>query len=150
MKRQHLPLNPHLPFAGIYTEVTIIYVKTNRRKRKVTRSMSGTNNPVYNEAILFDLGDHDIADMKLQITLKQRRTDKPDIALGRVLMGSDVCDNDAKLHWNNAMNANKAVAQWHSLRQCQSYNYTNNRRRLRSRLSCSENEVLSDSSSSDN
>ena len=111
--------------------------------------MSGTNNPVYNEAILFDLGDHDIADMKLQITFKQRRTDKPDIALGRVLMGSDVCDNDAKLHWNNAMNANKAVAQWHSLRRCQSYNYTNNRRRLRGRLSCSENEVLSDSSSSD-
>ena len=135
-------------FSGIYAEVTIIYLKKNRRKRKVTRSMSGTNNPVYNEAILFDLSDLEISDMKLQITFKQRRTDKPDIALGRVLMGSDVFDSDAKLHWNNAMNANKAVAQWHSLRQCQSSNYTN-RRRLRSRLSCSESEVLTDSSSSD-
>lgn len=110
--------------------------------------MSGTNNPIYNEAILFDLSDLDIASMKLQITLKQKRTDKADIALGRVLMGNDVHDSDAKLHWNNAMNANKAVAQWHGLRQCQSYNATN-RRRLRGRLSCSENEVLTDCSSSD-
>jgi hypothetical protein len=114
----------------------------------VTRSISGTNNPVYNEAIFFDLCDLDIADIKVQITLRQRRTDKPNIALGRVLIGSDVNDSDAKLHWNNAMNANKAVAQWHSLRQCQSYNYTN-RRRLRSRLSCSDNDMLTDSSSSD-
>lgn len=133
---------------GIYAEVTIIYMKKNRRKRKMTRSMSGTNNPIYNEAILFDLSDLDIASMKLQITLKQKRTDKADIALGRVLMGNDVHDSDAKLHWNNAMNANKAVAQWHGLRQCQSYNATN-RRRLRGRLSCSENEVLTDCSSSD-
>lgn len=110
--------------------------------------MSGTNNPVYNEAILFDLSDLDSDDMKLQITLKQKRTDKPHIALGRVLMGSNVNDSNAKLHWNNAMNANKAVAHWHSLRQCQSYNCAN-RRRLRARLSCSENEVLTDSSSSD-
>ncbi|XP_028397547.1 synaptotagmin-1-like isoform X2 [Dendronephthya gigantea] len=133
---------------GIYAEVTIIYVKKNRRKRKVTQSMPGTNNPVYNEAILFDLSDLETQDMKLQITLKQKRTDKPDIALGRVLLGSDVYNSDAKLHWNSAMNANRAVAEWHNLRQCQSYNY-NNRRRLRNRLSCSENEVPTDSSSSD-
>ena len=141
-------LQPLNFFAGIYAEATIIYLKKNRRKRKVTRSMSGTNNPVYNEAIAFDLSDLDITDIKLQITLKQKRTDKPNIALGRVLIGSDVNDSDAKLHWNNAMNANKAVAQWHSLRHCQSYNCTN-RRRLRNRPSCSDNDVFTDSSSSD-
>lgn len=106
------------------------------------------NNPVYNEAILFDLIDLNMTDMKLQITLKQKRTDKPDIALGRVLMGSDVYDNDAKMHWNNAINVNRAIAQWHNLRQCPSYN-SGNKKRLRSRLSCSENEILTDSSSSD-
>ena len=110
--------------------------------------MSGTNNPVYNETLLFDLSNLDTVDMRLQVTLKQRRTDKPDVGLGRLLMGSDVYDSGAKLHWNNAMNANKAVAEWHCLRQCKCYNH-NKRRRLRGRLSCSDNEFLTDSSSSD-
>lgn len=135
---------------GVYAEVTIVHVKRNKRKRKVTSSMVGTNNPVYNEAILFDLGDLDIENIKLQITLKQKRIDKPDKAIGQVLMGSDVYDSIAKLHWYNAINANKPVAQWHNLRRCQSFN-TAIRRRLRSRLSNSENEelLLTDSSSSD-
>ena len=80
--------------------------------------MTGTNNPVYNEAILFDLGDLDTEKIKVQITLKQKRTDKPDKAIGRVLLGNDVYDSTAKMHWSNAINANKPIAQWHYLRRC--------------------------------
>lgn len=113
--------------------------------------MSGTKNPVYNEAILFDLGDLDIENIRLLITLKQKRIDKPDKAIGKVLMGGDVHDSQAKLHWSNAINANKPVAQWHYLDHCYSSN-TTTRRRLRNRLSDSDNDsglLQTDASSSD-
>ena len=142
-----------MPFTGIYAEVTIVHVPRNIRKRKVTSSVTGTNNPVYNEAILFDLGDLDTEKIKVQITLKQKRTDKPDKAIGRVLLGNDVYDSTAKMHWSNAINANKPIAQWHYLRRCQSFSNLAMRRRLRKRLSDSENGgdfQHSDSSSSDN
>lgn len=104
----------------------------------MTRSMLATKNPVYNEVVLFDLTGFNLCDIKLQITLKQRRTDKADVALGKVVMTRDSCASDTTIQWNNIISGNKTVAQWYNLQKCKSYN--NNKRKLRVELSCSDSD----------
>lgn len=100
---------------GVYVEVTILY--RNSRHRKITIFKTGTENPVYNETLLFDLQDFVISTVKLQMTVYQKLAMGGDVPLGKVLLGKEVGGSEES-HWLEALTAAKPIAQWHELAAC--------------------------------
>lgn len=96
-------------------EVTILHGSS--RFRKVTSFKIGTPNPLYNEALLFDLKGLVINDVHLQTTVFQRVSVGLEIPLGKVLLGKNVGGSEES-HWLEALTAAKATAQWHQLQPC--------------------------------
>lgn len=100
---------------GVYVEVSILHRIS--RHRKTTSFKTGTHNPHFNEALLFDLKNFLINDVKLQITVFQKVAMGADTSLGRTLLGKQV-GGSAESHWVEALTAAKPTAQWHQLQPC--------------------------------
>lgn len=100
---------------GVYVEVTVLHGSS--RFRKVTSFKLGTHNPLYNEALLFDLKGLLIRDVRLQTTVFQKVSVGSEIPLGRVMLGKDVGGSEES-HWLETLTAEKATAQWHKLQPC--------------------------------
>lgn len=100
---------------GVYVEVTVLH--RNSRHRKVTGFKIGTQNPLYNETLLFDLQDFIISTVKLQVIVYQKAAMGGDVALGKVLLGKEVGGSEES-HWLETLTAAKPIAQWHELQPC--------------------------------
>lgn len=114
----------------MYVEVTILH--RNSRHRKVTGFKTGTQNPVYNETLFFDLQEFIIGTVKLQVTVYQKADIGADIALGKVLLGKDVGGNEES-HWLETLTAAKPIAQWHELQSCKAEKKMKNITTMRTR-----------------
>lgn len=114
----YLPYYSHYSLfhlTGVYVEVIVLH--RNLRYRKVTSFKTGTHNPLFNEALLFDLKDFLVSDVRLQTTVFQKVAIGSDIPLGKVLLGKHIGGSE-ELHWEETLAAAKPTAQWHKLQPC--------------------------------
>lgn len=86
-------------------------------KRKKTSVRKNTVNPVWNEALVFQVR----ADMLPKVSLEVMVMDYDLIGhselIGRCILGRDLPGSEGS-HWNDMMqNFRKAVAMWHTLRK---------------------------------
>jgi hypothetical protein len=98
----------------------------------VTGFKTATQNPVYNETILFDLQEFVISSVKLQLTVYQKATIGTDIPIGKVLLGKDVGGSEES-HWLETLTAAKPIAHWHELQPCRSHKKMSNITTMRTR-----------------
>ena len=98
----------------------------------MTGFKTGTQNPVYNETILFDLQDFAISTVKLQVIVYQKAAIGADVPIGKVLLGKEVGGSEES-HWLEALAATKPIAQWHELQPCRSEKKMKNITTMRTR-----------------
>ncbi|BET02094.1 Hypothetical protein NTJ_14911 [Nesidiocoris tenuis] len=99
------------PFVKVY-----LLANGKRIKKKKTACRKGTSNPVWNEAITFNISSVNLSASSIEVCVMDQGCD---ILGGPVLVGSVLIgpDTDAHEHWNQmAASPRKAVALWQPLR----------------------------------
>ena len=80
----------------------------------MTGFKTSTQNPVYNETLLFDLQDFIISSVTLHVTIYEKTGMRADVPLGKVVLGKEVGGSEES-HWLETLTAAKPIAQWHEL-----------------------------------
>jgi len=83
-------------------------------KKKKTSTKHNVVNPVWNEAITFNLAKDCMNNASLEIIVYHDNKIGNDEHLGRVIISRD-SSGDERLHWDELVNCRSAVARWHSL-----------------------------------
>ncbi|XP_060574886.1 synaptotagmin-6-like isoform X2 [Ruditapes philippinarum] len=114
MKAKDLRVPVTTPSSDPYVRITLI-VDGKKVKRKKTSVMKGTHNPVWNEALSFNIP----AELLPKVMLECHVVDNDLIGhgefVGSCVIGSRRTGNEGK-HWNDMIqNQRKSMAMWHAL-----------------------------------
>nr|XP_002733048.2 PREDICTED: synaptotagmin-10-like [Saccoglossus kowalevskii] len=96
-----------------YVKVSIFYAGK-RLKKKKTSTKHHTVNPVFNEAMVFSVGQEFLKHLYLEFHIMHENRIGQNEVLGRVLLGPD-SDGEELAHWNEMTVSSKPIARWHSL-----------------------------------
>ena len=91
-----------------YVKVYLL-VAGKRAKKKKTSVRKGTLNPVFNEAVSFDIAMDALNSVDLLLSVMHENE-----IIGCVLIGAHSTGKELD-HWREVRTANKPVAHWHSL-----------------------------------
>ncbi len=97
-----------------YVKVKLLCQGKRLRKWKSTTKVNNLN-PQFNESFQFDLQDQSINNCQLCITVLDRDHIKQDDVIGRVCIGADVAQTDARKHWEEMLVSPQEVSRWHPL-----------------------------------
>lgn len=87
---------------------------TVRRKRKKTTTKRQTNNPVWNEALVFGVERCVLADSHVELAVFSDGLLGTDEPLGETVVGAR-STGDELAHWLNVVALKTAMARWHRL-----------------------------------
>ncbi|XP_070531830.1 synaptotagmin-1-like [Ptychodera flava] len=96
-----------------YVKVAIFYAGK-RLKKKKTSTKHHTLNPVFNEALVFSVGQEFLKHLYLEFHIMHEHRLGQNEVLGRVLLGHDA-EGEELAHWNEMTTSNKPIARWHAL-----------------------------------
>ncbi|XP_077986040.1 synaptotagmin-5-like [Glandiceps talaboti] len=96
-----------------YVKVSIFY-SGKRLKKKKTSTKHHTINPVFNEALVFSVGQDFLKHLYLEFHIMHENRLGQNEVLGRVLLGPDA-QGEELAHWNEMITSNKPIARWHAL-----------------------------------
>ncbi|KAK3088801.1 hypothetical protein FSP39_023873 [Pinctada imbricata] len=85
-----------------------------RIKKKKTSTGHGTENPMYNEALVFSISRDILPLISMEIQVCHENKLGNDDVIGRVKLGLDTTGEE-KIHWNDLISSKGAVARWHVL-----------------------------------
>lgn len=85
-----------------------------RLKKKKTSTKHNTFNPMWNEALVFNLGREFIKNICVEFTLLHDNKLGNDEILAHVHLGPN-CTGDEHAHWTDMISTKCALARWHSL-----------------------------------
>ena len=98
------------PFADPYVKVALIHTGKRVRKKK-TSTRKCDLNPVFNEAVSFDLSLEMLNNVDLLLSVMHENE-----PVGCVLIGAHAKDKELE-HWKEMRTAARPVANWHSLQE---------------------------------
>ncbi|XP_076091601.1 synaptotagmin-6-like isoform X2 [Mytilus galloprovincialis] len=98
-----------------YVKVSIL-CDGKRIKKKKTSTVHVTHEPVWNEALVFNIGKELLKRLSAEFQIFHDNTIGNDELVGRVKFGYDTV-GDGKIHWNDLMTSNSAVPRWHELQE---------------------------------
>ncbi|VDI34580.1 Hypothetical predicted protein [Mytilus galloprovincialis] len=98
-----------------YVKVSIL-CDGKRIKKKKTSTVHVTHEPVWNEALVFNIGKELLKRLSAEFQIFHDNTIGNDELVGRVKFGYDTL-GDGKIHWNDLMTSNSAVPRWHELQE---------------------------------
>lgn len=90
-----------------YVKVSLIH-NGRRYKRKKTSVHRNTVNPVFNEALTFDIGRDTLSKCRIEFSVLHDSLLGPSESLGRAVVGPDV----EKHFFNEMLTSKTATAQW--------------------------------------
>ncbi|XP_071493704.1 synaptotagmin-5-like [Diadema antillarum] len=100
--------------ADPYVKVSIFYV-SKRLKKKKTSTKHATRQPVFNEALVFNLDTDFLKHLRIEFQVIHENRFGPNEILGRVVVGPEV-EGEELAHWTDMMRSgSKPVARWHRL-----------------------------------
>ncbi|XP_074654722.1 synaptotagmin-5-like [Tubulanus polymorphus] len=85
-----------------------------RLKKKKTTTLRGTQNPVWNEALVFNLGSESLTNLQIEISVIHEGLLGNNEVLGYVVVGPYSSGNEHQ-HWNDMVQSKNATARWHHL-----------------------------------
>lgn len=83
-------------------------------KKKKSSTRHNTSNPVWNEALVFNLGKEFLNNVSLEITVFHDNKIGNDEVLGRVKLNAD-SKGDEETHWADMVAGRNAMARWHTI-----------------------------------
>lgn len=95
-------------FSDAYVKVTLIQ-NGRRTKKKKTSTKKNQVNPVYNEAVSFDIASESLETTGILLTVIHENK-----IIGCVLVGGNT-DGKELEHWKRMKTSDKPVAEWHAL-----------------------------------
>ncbi|XP_071948300.1 synaptotagmin-A-like [Antedon mediterranea] len=96
-----------------YVKVSVFH-NGKRLKKKKTTSKHGVLQPVFNEALVFNVSNHFLKYLKLEVSVIHDNRVGQNEVLGKVVVGPD-SHGEELAHWNDMITSSKAVARWHRL-----------------------------------
>lgn len=99
--------------SNTYVKVSL-YFMSKRLKKKKTSTKHGTPNPVFNEALVFNVPHHFLKHLKLEIQVTHENKLGQNEVIGRMEVGPD-SQGEELAHWNDMISSCKPVARWHRL-----------------------------------
>ena len=100
-------------YSDPFVKVTLLY-GGKRLKRKKTSAKRNTNNPIWNEALVFSVGNDSLKNLSVELALFSDNLLGNDDLIGRVIVGPETSGEEIN-HWNDMINCKNAMARWHHL-----------------------------------
>merc|ERR1712226_81453 len=98
-----------------YVKVSLLQGGKRVRKRKTTVHRR-TINPVYNEALFFDIGEEQLNDSHLIVQVIDHDRIGRNELIGALEIGSQVTSGSGGVHWRDCIaHARKPITMWHTL-----------------------------------
>ena len=85
-----------------------------RLKKKKTSTKRGTQNPIWNEALVFSLGREFLKNINLEFIVYNDNLLGNSGAIGHIDVGP-ATDGAELAHWNEVLTGGKTQVQWHRL-----------------------------------
>lgn len=96
-----------------YVKVSILH-KGKRVKKKKTSVVHQSQNPMWNEALVFSVTRDTLRHVSMEILVCHENKLGNDNLVGRVRIGNDT-DGDERVHWNDLISCKSAMARWHPI-----------------------------------
>ncbi|XP_067660988.1 synaptotagmin-1-like [Haliotis asinina] len=96
-----------------YVKATLSF-SGKKLKKKKTSTKHNTTNPVWNEALVFNLGKEFLNNICLELAVYHDNKIGNDELLGKTQLGP-TSEGDEMAHWKDLISAKSAVARWHNL-----------------------------------
>ncbi|CAL1528914.1 unnamed protein product [Lymnaea stagnalis] len=117
MKAKELKLSTAAPSADPFVRVSLM-VDGKKVKRKKTSVRRGSVNPVWNEALAFNVPAEVLPKVSLEVSVLDHDLIGHGEMLGRCLLGGTDKPGEEQGHWKDMLtNQRKSVAMWHILRK---------------------------------
>lgn len=97
-----------------FVKVCVMWGSTKKTKKKKTETCHGTNCPVWNEALVFNVAKEHLENISLEVSVFSDNTLGNDERLGKVRLASDSYGEE-KAHWQDLVREKSASARWHKL-----------------------------------
>lgn len=85
-----------------------------KMKKKKTATVHNSINPVWNEALVFNLPRDHLDSIALEVSVFHDNKLGNDERIGKVRLSRDSCGEE-KAHWQDLVREKMAVARWHKL-----------------------------------
>ena len=92
--------------------VSLISADGKRRKRKKTSTARNSTNPVWNEALVFNVSRDRLESARVELSIFNDNLLGTDEQLGEVVISS-ATSGDELAHWTDVLNLKNAMARWH-------------------------------------
>ncbi|ELT91518.1 Sytalpha, partial [Capitella teleta] len=86
-----------------------------RVKKKKTSAKRNSANPVWNEALVFNMPRDSVGDVQVEFVVYTDNLLGNNEALGKVIVGSK-SSGEEQAHWKDVLSSKKAMAMWHRIR----------------------------------
>ena len=87
-----------------------------RTKKKRTSTKRNSSNPVWNEALVFNIRGKDcLGDVQLELTMFSENLLGKDEMMGKLVVGEQVKRVEHTAHWLDRLNNTNIAGQWHQL-----------------------------------
>ncbi|XP_014673889.1 PREDICTED: synaptotagmin-12-like [Priapulus caudatus] len=96
-----------------------VYLLQNGKKinKKKTTTKRGECNPIFNEAMIFNVSAQILQSIQLRISISEMAADGEQLTVGHVIVGSSTSGKTLS-HWNQMMTSlRKPIAMWHTVRK---------------------------------
>uniref|UniRef100_A0A4W3GBG3 Synaptotagmin-C-like n=1 Tax=Callorhinchus milii TaxID=7868 RepID=A0A4W3GBG3_CALMI len=104
----------YVPHSDPYVKASLICDGRRLKKRKSSMKKN-TLNPVYNEALVFDIPNENMEHVNVIIAVMDYDCIGHNEVIGMCRVGND-CDGPGREHWNEMLgNPRKPIEQWHQL-----------------------------------
>eukprot|EP00918_Siedleckia_nematoides_P046211 GHVU01101310.1.p1 GENE.GHVU01101310.1~~GHVU01101310.1.p1 ORF type:complete len:344 (+),score=31.66 GHVU01101310.1:99-1130(+) len=100
--------------ASPFVKVSLLFAGK-RLKKKKTSTKRSTTNPVWNEALVFNLGKEFLGKIEMELVLYSDSLLGNNEPLGKVILAADSTALELA-HWNDMANCKNAMARWHHLK----------------------------------
>jgi len=87
-----------------------------RIKKKKTSTLHVTHDPIWNEALVFNISKEILKKLSAEFLLFHDNTLGNDELIGRVKISFNTQGDDS-IHWNDLLTSKNAVARWHQLQE---------------------------------
>ena len=100
-------------FSDPYVKVAVM-AGNKKTKKKKTATCHSSSNPVWNEALVFNLAKEHLDSVSLEISVLHDNKIGNDERLGKVRLSSD-SSGEEKAHWQDLVREKSGSARWHKL-----------------------------------
>ncbi|XP_035683702.1 synaptotagmin-5-like isoform X2 [Branchiostoma floridae] len=117
LKARGLENTPHNKRPDPYVKVSILYAGK-RLKKKKTSTRHSTTNPVYNEALVFDVGREFMDHVYIELVIVHENRFGQNQGMGKVVLSAE-SEGEELEHWKSLAASRKGTARWHCLQPLQ-------------------------------